>query len=801
MSNQITITESIAKELNIKVSQVEAVITLLEEENTVPFIARYRKEKTGYLDDTQLRILEKRYLALKKLCGRRAAIIQILRDQEKLTPDLERQIEAAATHTQLEDIYLPFRPKRQTKAQLARDAGLEPLAQLLLQQPELNPTEVALSYVNETFATQDVVLEGARQILMEIFAENATLLHEMREYIWQHGYLKSCTRKIKVKNINANKFSDYFDYEEDLRKIPSHRALALFRGRRENVLQLSILLKTPGYGEKRIASFFNIHNEKYLANPWLNECINLAWKNKIFSKLELELFARLREIAEEDAIGVFARNLRNILLSAPAGPHTILGLDPGLRSGIKAAVIDETGKVLDYTTLYPFAPHNDWHGSITELARLIIRFNVNLLSIGNGTGSRETEHLINDLMKMYPDLTLVKVIVNEAGASVYSASELASQELSELDVTIRGAVFIARRLQDPLAESVKVEPKALGAGQYQHDINPERLNTSLGKIVEDCVNLVGVNVNTASPSLLTYVAGLNQKLAKNIVEYRLSHGAFKNRHELKNVTLMGEKSFEQSAGFLRIFNGENALDASAVHPEAYGLVEKILVNENIDLDQLAGNEVWLNKVDAEKYVVEPFTLATVQEVIQELVKPTRDPRPSFKTATFKEGVQEIKDLKLGMILEGMVSNVTNFGAFVDIGVHQDGLVHISAMKSGFIKDPHQIVKTGDIVQVKVIEVDLERRRVGLSMKLEEEENIPVNKKTIAHNKKINIEKTAVAKAHRTSKPEKITNPKNNASGMVKAKPRPSESKKQLFNTAMADAFLKLKNKESPNGES
>ncbi|MBA2710711.1 MAG: RNA-binding transcriptional accessory protein [Tatlockia sp.] len=769
---------TIAEELKIKVSQVETAIQLLDDGATVPFIARYRKEATEGLTDTQLRHLAERLHYLRELNERRAVILQSILEQEKLTPELEKAILAADSKTRLEDLYLPHRPKRRTKALLAREAGLEPLALGLWQDPTQDPLLFAEQFINAELQVADTkaALEGARQILMENFAEDPELINELREYLWHNAVLKSTGSADKK---TGNKYSDYFDYAENIKKIPSHRALALFRGRRENVLQLSLVLKdNADYGELRIASYFKIIDEKRPADSWLIETVRLAWKVKLFTKLELELLSRLRESADVEAINVFTRNLRDLLLAAPAGPQITIGLDPGIRTGVKVVVIDVTGKVLDYSTVFPFAPQNEWHQAIAELAKLAARYQVTLVSIGNGTGSRDTERLVADLMKMYPDLKLTKVVVSEAGASVYSASELAANEFPDLDVTLRGAVSIARRLQDPLAELVKIEPKAIGVGQYQHDVNQARLARSLDGVVEDCVNAVGVDVNTASVALLTRVSGLNETLAKNLVIYRDENGVFKNREELKKVARMGEKTYQQAAGFLRIMNGDNALDASAVHPEAYPLVEKIILDKKVDIRQTIGNRELLQSVNAESYVSADYGLPTIRDLLKELEKPGRDPRPEFKTVSFKEGVEEIGHLHEGMILEGVVSNVTNFGAFVDIGVHQDGLVHISAMTDRFISDPHAIVKAGDIVTVRVVEVDKERRRIGLSLRLNEEpkSTSQIDKPKAQPNKIV----------QRAAKPNKTRNAEK------EKKQQPAAAKKTIFNTAMADALSKLK---------
>lgn len=768
----------IAQELKVKVAQVETTIRLLDEGATVPFIARYRKEATEGLGDIQLRFLAERLLYLRELDERRQVILHSIREQEKLTLELEKSIFSANTKTRLEDLYQPFRPKRRTKAQLAIEAGLEPLAKAIWNDPTLEPEAYAVQFINATSGVDDAkaALEGARHILMEYFAEDADLINELREYLWQHAVVKSVGSSKKKEKIN--KFSDYFDYTEVIKKIPSHRALALFRGRRESVLQIGLALQEhdSSYGEDKLAAYFNFVDNQRAADSWLLETLRLTWKMKLFTKLELELLTRLREHADEEAIKVFSRNLRDLLLAAPAGPQITIGLDPGIRTGVKTVVIDATGKLLDYSIIYPFSPHNEWHQSITDLAKLAAKYHVNLISIGNGTGSRETERLIADLIKMYPDLNLTKVLVSEAGASIYSASEIATQEFPDLDVTLRGAVSIARRVQDPLAELVKIEAKSIGVGQYQHDVNQTRLSRCLDGVVEDCVNAVGVDVNTASAALLSHVSGLNESLAKNIVQYRNEHGAFSNRMQLKNVNRMGEKAFQQAAGFLRIMNGDNPLDASCVHPEAYPLVKKISSDKNIDVLQLIANKDVLHSVNASNFVDEQYGLPTIRDVLRELEKPGRDPRPEFKTAQFKEGIENINHLHEGMLLEGVVSNVTNFGAFVDIGIHQDGLVHISAMTNKYINDPHAIVKAGDIVTVKVVEIDKERKRVSLSMKLEDESlRAPIIKK-----------KTKAPEVKKQPEVRKIEHKKKTELAK-KAEP----IKKTIFNTAMADALAKL----------
>ena len=769
----------IARELNAKVSQVDAAIRLLDEGATVPFIARYRKEATNGLTDTQLRLLEERLHYLRELNERRILVLDTIRQQDKLTPELERSILEADTKTRLEDLYLPYRQKRRTKANIAKEAGLEPLALALWQDASLEPLIHAASFINpETgIETAALALEGARQILMERFAEDAAFLDGLRHYFWEHGVLKAVASKNK--KPSANKFSDYVDSSEAVKKIPSHRALALFRGRRENALQLSLTLPNDeDYGIKRLAEFFSITHRARPADAWLAETIRQTWTTKLFAKLELELFTRLRELADEEAIRVFTANLRDLLLAAPAGPQTTMGLDPGIRTGVKVVVVDATGKLLDYTTIFPLAPHHQWHEAIAELAKLAAKYNVTLFSIGNGTGSRETERLVTELFKMYPDLNLAKVLVNEAGASIYSASELAALEFPDLDVTLRVAVSIARRLQDPLAELVKIDAKSIGVGQYQHDVNQSRLGRSLVAVVEDCVNQVGVDLNTASAALLAHVSGFNESLAKQVVQFRDEHGAFKNRQQLKDIPRWGEKTFQQAAGFLRIMNAENPLDASGVHPESYPLVERLLLQHKVDINHVIGNRDFLQTIDPMQYIDDEHGLPTVCDILQELEKPGRDPRPQFKTVRFKEGIEDIKDLELGMVLDGVVSNVTNFGAFVDIGVHQDGLVHISAMTHRFITDPRAVVKAGDVVTVKVVEVDKVRRRIGLSMKLEDAQQVNEPKK---------VREVPAAK----QQPGVTKNKPKHKPSMPIEKPR-AEAKTPIFNTSMADALSKLK---------
>jgi uncharacterized protein len=711
----------IAQELNVKSQQVTKAIELLDGGATVPFISRYRKEATGGLDDTQLRTLEERLHYLRELEDRKQTILKSITEQNKLTPELEKSILQTDSKSELEDLYLPFKPKRRTKAQIAKEAGLEPLALQLLNDPTLNPEALATQFISadKGITNTTEALEGARQILMEMFSENAALVGQLRDYLWDNGVLKS--EVVKGKEQDGNKFSDYFNYQESIKKIPSHRALALLRGQREEILRVNMVLQEMEEDncKGRIAGQFAIQNKNRAADRWLLETVAWTWKIKLFLKLEVELMVRLREQSEEEAIKVFANNLKHLLMAAPAGTRTTLGLDPGLRTGVKVVVIDETGKLLFNTAIFPHAPRNDWDQSIAVLAKICQQFNVELVSIGNGTASRETDKLVMELKKKYPQLNLTSIVVSEAGASVYSASELAATEFPSLDVSYRGAVSIARRLQDPLAELVKIDPKSIGVGQYQHDVNQFRLSRMLHAVMEDCVNAVGVDVNTASAPLLTCVAGLNETVAKNIVTFRDNNGKFNNRNQLKKVPRLGDKAFEQAAGFLRIIHGDNPLDASSVHPEAYVVVEKILTKQKKSLNEIMGNTKFLKSVNAAEFTDQHFGLPTVTDILHELEKPGRDPRPEFKTATFREGIDTLSDLQTGMILEGVVTNVANFGAFVDIGVHQDGLVHVSMLANRFVKDPNDVVKVGDIVKVKVIEVDIQRKRIQLTMRLDE----------------------------------------------------------------------------------
>ncbi|MGM0915022.1 MAG: Tex family protein [Pseudomonadota bacterium] len=720
----------LAEELSVRPQQVSATLELLDGGATVPFIARYRKEVTGGLDDTQLRQLHERLSYLRELEERRATVLAAIDEQGKLTDELAGLIQAADTKQRLEDLYLPYKKKRRTKAQIAREAGLEPLADALLADPTLDPEAEAANYLRpaegDIPAVEDAkaALDGARQILMERFAEDAELVGRLRERLWSEGELSA--RVIPGKEREGAKFSDYFEHDEALAQAPSHRALAMFRGRNEGVLTLAIRL--PGEEEApihpaqvAIARHFEVHDEGRAADKWLRDVVRWTWRVKLYTHLETELLGRLRERAELEAIEVFAANLKDLLLAAPAGQKATLAIDPGLRTGCKVAVVDATGQFLEHATIYPHAPRNAWDASLAELARLVEKHDVALIAVGNGTASRETDKLAGDLVKrLAGKRSLAKVMVSEAGASVYSASEYASRELPDLDVTIRGAVSIARRLQDPLAELVKIEPKSIGVGQYQHDVSQVQLSRSLEAVIEDCVNAIGVDLNTASSALLSRVAGLSPALAEAIVARRNAEGAFASRRQLLDVSRLGPKTFEQCAGFLRIMNGDNPLDASAVHPEAYPLVERIAERSGRPLSSLIGDSATLKAVKPAEFADERFGVPTISDILVELDKPGRDPRPEFKAAEFREGVETLKDLEPGMILEGSVTNVTHFGAFVDIGVHQDGLVHISALSDKFVEDPRSVVKAGDIVRVKVMSVDLERARIGLTMRLDDQ---------------------------------------------------------------------------------
>jgi uncharacterized protein len=717
----MNITTILSNELQVLPQQITVAIELLDGGATVPFISRYRKEATGGLSDTQLRQLEERLQYLRELETRREVILKSIAEQNKLTPELEKSILLVDNKATLEDLYLPYKPKRQTKAQLAKLAGLEPLAMELLTHPEKDLEQTAALFINSDTNIQTIkeALDGARHILLEFFAENSSVLGYLREYVWEQGIIKS--EIIKGKETEGNKFSDYFNYQEPVKKIPSHRALAFFRGQREGFLNVTLTLTD----EKallcihHIQKTFNIQNKNRSADAWLIETAQLTWRIKLFLKLELELMMRLREIADEEAIRVFSNNLRDLLMTSPAGSRVTLGLDPGLRTGVKVVVIDGTGKLLTHTSIFPHAPRNEWDASLHVLAKLCAHFKVELISIGNGTASRETDKLVIELKKRHPELRFNSIVISEAGASVYSASELAAKEFPELDVSYRGAVSIARRLQDPLAELVKIDPKSIGVGQYQHDVNQTKLSRSLHSVMEDCVNAVGVDVNTASAPLLRCVAGLNETVANNIIQFRDANGPFKNRAQLKKVPRLGDKAFEQAAGFLRIIHSESPLDASAVHPEAYSVVEKILAHQKKSLKEIMGNIVVLRQLQPREFVSEQFGIPTVTDIIKELEKPGRDPRPEFKTAHFHEDIESLADLKPGMILEGVVTNVANFGAFIDIGVHQDGLVHTSMLADHYVKNPHDFIKIGQIVKVKVLEIDIARKRIQLSMKLNE----------------------------------------------------------------------------------
>lgn len=733
----------IAKAVGASVDQVRAAVDLLDEGATVPFIARYRKEVTGGLDDTQLRDLQEQLIYQRELEERRASILQALSDSGKLTEELERGIWAADTKQRLEDLYLPYKPKRRTRAQVAREAGLEPLAMMLWEDPMRDPETQAAAFVNPDKGVADVraALDGARDILAEVFFENADMLEELREFLWKKAYLVSKVVPEKETDPAAAKYSDYFDYDEPIETVPSHRALAVFRGRQEGLLTVKVLLTEEEEAlpvhpcQALIARAHGIKNLGRPADVWLAGVERWCWRVKCLASVEGDLLTRLRERAETEAIGVFGTNLKDLLLAAPAGHKGVIGLDPGIRTGVKVAVISDTGAVLDTTVIYPHEPRRDWEGSIHTLAQLARKYGSKLISIGNGTASRETDKLAGDLISRHPELGLTKIVVSEAGASVYSASAAAAAELPDLDVSYRGAVSIARRLQDPLAELVKIDPKAIGVGQYQHDVNQSELARKLDAVVEDCVNAVGVDVNTASAALLVRVAGLSSLQAKSIVSWREKNGAFAERRALLDVPRLGPKTFEQAAGFLRIPDAADPLDASGVHPEAYPVVQRIVEKTGLSVKSLIGNHDVLSRLKASDYTDEQFGVPTVTDILKELEKPGRDPRPEFKTAKFQEGVHEIKDLVPGMTLEGVVSNVAAFGAFVDIGVHQDGLVHVSELSDRFVRDPREVVKVGDIVRVRVLDVDVARKRISLSMRSREK---AVRNVTPATDKRSNV---------------------------------------------------------------
>lgn len=760
------IANQLAHELNASVQQVTAATQLLDDGATVPFIARYRKEVTGGLDDGQLRLLEQRLGYLRELEERRSFILKTIDEQDKLTTELKADINNATSKTELEDLYLPYKPKRRTKGQIAIEAGLVPLADLLLDNPTLDADITANDFINPEKGIEDskAALDGAKFILMERFAEDAKLLAKLRGMLQRNGHIES--KVITGKEKDGAKYQDYFEHSEALNRIPSHRALAMLRARNEGIISLTVN-PDPSL-EDGNAECVRIIADHYkldvLASPWLKQVAQWTWKIKLALHLDNEFLAKIREVAEQGAIDVFAKNLNDLLMAAPAGAKTTLGLDPGLRTGCKIAVVDKTGKLLDSVTIYPHAPQNHWDKSLRTLSQLCRQHKVELIAIGNGTASRESDKLVAELIKQESDLKISKIMVSEAGASVYSASEVAAEEFPNLDVSIRGAVSIARRLQDPLAELVKIEPKAIGVGQYQHDVSQSQLGQSLTAVVEDCVNAVGVDVNMASAQLLTRVAGLNKTLAYNIVSYRDQNGMFNSRKELKKVERLGPKAFEQSAGFLRINEGKDPLDGSAVHPEAYEVVKSISQKTGVAVEELIGNSPLLKSLNPNEYVTDKFGLPTITDIIAELDKPGRDPRPEFKTASFKEGVETIADLKPGMLLEGVVSNVANFGAFVDVGVHQDGLVHISSLTNKFVSDPREVVKAGDIVKVKVLEVDVERKRISFTMRLDEEVRAQAPSKTKA------------------SKPTKTP----------AKKAKPQQNNNAAMGNAFAEAFAKLK---------
>ena len=792
-----SIFQRIASELNVREQQVAATVQLLDEGATVPFIARYRKEITNGLDDTQLRNLEERLRYIREMEERRSAILKSITEQEKLTPELEKAIKEADTKTRLEDLYLPYKPKRRTKGQIAIEAGLEPLAEALLADPTLVPETEAAKFVDAEKGIEDTkaALDGAKYILMERFSEDADLLGRLRDFLWQEGRMSS--RVMAGKEKEAAKFRDYFEHDEPLKNVPSHRALAIFRGRNSGLLQASIVIegaedRTVTHPcELMIAEHWELEDQERAADKWLRDTVRWTWRVKLLPHLETELMSRIREAAEEEAIKVFSKNLNDLLLAAPAGPRATIGLDPGLRTGVKVAVIDGTGKLVDYTTIFPHVPHNKWTESLGSIAKLVLKHGVELIAIGNGTASRETDRFAAELIKEFPKLNLSKVVVSEAGASVYSASELAAREFPDVDVTFRGAASIARRLQDPLAELVKIDPKAIGVGQYQHDVSQTNLARSLETVIEDCVNAVGVDVNTASSALLTRVSGLNTTIAQNIVDFRDENGAFPNRDTLKKVTRLGAKTFEQCAGFLRVMNGDNPLDRSTVHPEAYPVVQSIAARFERDVRGLIGDSLFLKGVKPVEFTDDTFGLPTVTDIIKELDKPGRDPRPEFKTAKFQEGVEDIKDLKPNMELEGVISNVTNFGAFVDIGVHQDGLVHISALSNKFVKDPREVVKAGDVVRVKVLEVDAERRRIALTMRMSDDANAQPGEQKPAENRN-----RGERRPNRSSQPrgEKRSGGGDNNRRPAAQKPRGGQSSNQPAQSGatFADLFANAK---------
>jgi len=781
------IVERIATELGVRPEQVSAAVDLLDDGATVPFIARYRKEATAGLDDTHLRTLEERLGYLRELEDRRAVVLKSIDEQGKLSDELRGEIDAAETKQRLEDLYAPYKPKRRTKAQIAREAGIEPLADALLADPTLDPQAEAARYLNAEagFADAKAVLDGARDILAERFAEDADLLGRLRERLWEDGIVRS--KVVEGKEEAGAKFRDYFDHEEPIRTMPSHRALAVFRGRKAEVLTVKLGLpaeqedQSPHPFEGVIASRFGIAREGRAADAWLAEVCRWTWRVRIQFRLEVDLFLRLAQAAEAEAIQVFGKNLRDLLLAAPAGPKSVIGLDPGVRTGVKVAVVDATGKLLDTATVYPHEPRRDWDGAIAAIAALSRKHSAKLVAIGNGTASRETDRLVADLAKCHPELGITRIVVSEAGASVYSASELAAAEFPDLDVSLRGAVSIARRLQDPLAELVKIDPKSIGVGQYQHDVDQSGLARTLDGVVEDCVNAVGVDLNTASVPLLTRVSGLNASIARNIVELRSREGAFRSRESLRAVPRLGDKTFEQAAGFLRITEGDNPLDRTGVHPEAYPVVERILARLDKPIGAVMGNRDVLAKLAPEQFTDERFGVPTVRDILAELEKPGRDPRPEFRAARFAEGVENLSDLKPGMRLEGTVTNVANFGAFVDIGVHQDGLVHVSALADRFVKDPREVVKAGDVVKVKVLEVDLQRKRIALTMRLSDDAPADRGGRRDGPGARPGEKRPAPAADPRRARPDD------------RRAPRPSQP---ALGGAMAEAFAKLRSGKS-----
>ncbi len=777
------IAEQIAKEIDVKTSQINAAINLLDEGATVPFIARYRKEVTQGLDDNHLRHLAQRLVYLRDLADRRKVIISNIEQQGKLTPALASELNNADNKTRLEDLYLPFKPKRKTKGQIAITAGLEALANKIYNNWQLDPAQEAKAFINKEqgFSDESSVLEGALYILVERFAEDANLIQKLRRHLLKQAHL--CSKLVKGKEQEAAKYRDYFQHSELLKSVPSHRMLAMLRGRNEKLLSLSIDADPGQEGafssaEQLITEHFNLRLTGQAAATFLTKVVHSTWKIKLSQSLETELLGQLREQAEVEAIKVFSRNLNDLMMAAPAGPKTTLGLDPGLRTGCKLAIVDATGKLLQTATIFPHAPQNHWDKSVRTLVNLCQQHKVELVAIGNGTASRESDKLIADVITKLENNKPTKVIVSEAGASVYSASEFAAKEFPDLDVSIRGAVSIARRLQDPLAELVKIDPKAIGVGQYQHDVSQSQLSQTLDNVIEDCVNAVGVDLNSASAALLSRVSGLNKTMANNVVSFRDEHGRFNNRNELKKVARLGPKAFEQAAGFLRINNGNNPLDYSGVHPETYSLVEQLLQQLNTDITNVIGNKSALEKINVEALTSDVFGAVTIKDIISELEKPGRDPRPEFKTATFQEGVNTINDLKVGMVLEGVISNVANFGAFVDIGVHQDGLVHISSLTNKFVSDPHEIVKAGEVVKVKVTEVDPQRKRISLTMRLDETT-------------------TPQAKSQPSERPQKAqhndkdTNPAKHNKNKTRT-PQPKTDNNAAMGNAFADAFAKLK---------